>query len=66
MTRPVVLDWSGANGAPKATVGPLTPCQHCGQPALLRHPVSRIPTHKICAEKALAEQPDPPRKDQLR
>ncbi len=52
-----VLDWSGRNGAPLATVGntgnlkrDLKPCIHCGEPALLRHPVSKLPCHKICEE----------------
>ncbi len=48
-----VLDWSGRDGAPLATVGPLAPCQHCGKPALLRHPATDRPCHKTCAEKAL-------------
>jgi hypothetical protein len=50
------LDWSGLNGAPKATIGPLAPCQHCGRPALIRHPDTKVPCHKICAERVLDEQ----------
>ncbi len=49
----VVLDWSGLDGEEPARLGPLAPCQHCGQPALLRHPVTRRPCHKICAEAAI-------------
>jgi hypothetical protein len=55
-----VLDWSGSDGAPRATVGStgdpkrdLKPCIHCGGLALLRHPVSKLPCHKICEEAAL-------------
>jgi hypothetical protein len=48
------LDWSGRNGAPLATVGKLAPCVHCGQPALLRHPATGKPCHKVCEEQALA------------
>lgn len=62
----VVLDWSGINGAPRATVGPLAPCELCGKPALLRHPETRKPCHKICAEKAIeaeARAANPPRKE---
>jgi hypothetical protein len=45
-----VLDWSGQNGAPRADMGPLKPCKYCGRPALLRHPTSGEPCHKVCAE----------------
>lgn len=45
-----LLDWSGRKGAPLATVGDLRPCIHCKEPALLRHPVSKLPCHKICEE----------------
>jgi hypothetical protein len=47
----VRLDWSGQNGAPRATVGPLAACVHCGRLAFLRHPVSGKPCHKVCEEK---------------
>ena len=49
-----VLDWSGSErGAPKATVGRLEPCRHCGGRALLRHPATGQPCHKICEEDAI-------------
>lgn len=56
----VVLDWSGRNGAPLATIGPLARCRHCRTLALLRHPVTGEPCHKTCEEKALAEAGDVP------
>ena len=37
--------WSGAR---------VTPCAHCGRPALLHDDAGR-PAHKVCAEAALAE-----------
>jgi hypothetical protein len=49
----IVLDWSGRNGEPPATVGPPAPCRHCGRRALLRHPYTGEPCHKVCAEWAL-------------
>lgn len=48
------LDWSGRGGAPLATVGKLAACVHCGGKALLRHPVTGKPCHKVCEERALA------------
>ncbi len=54
-----ILDWSGNNG-PRATVGntgdlsrDLQPCVLCRRPALLRHPVTNLPCHKICEEARL-------------
>jgi len=55
-TYRTVLDWSGRNGAPLATVGPLAPCVLCGRLALLRHPVTGRPCHKICAERQIDRQ----------
>lgn len=49
----VVLDWSGRDGAPLATVGEPAPCVHCGRPALLRHPDTGRPCHKTCEEARL-------------
>ena len=47
--RPVpVFDWSGSDGSLPATVGELAP----GRPALLRPPGSRVPCHKVCAERS--------------
>ena len=43
-TRP--LDWS------RATVGDPAPCIACRRPAILRHPVSGQPHHKVCSEPA--------------
>ncbi len=48
-----ILDWPGSGDAPRATVGDLKPCIHCGGLALLRHPVSKLPCHKVCEEAAL-------------
>jgi hypothetical protein len=48
--KAIVLDWKDGthwNYAKQA------PCIHCGKPALLLDDVSR-PTHKTCAEAALA------------
>jgi hypothetical protein len=53
-----VLDWSGRNSAPLATVGPLAPCRHCRRLALLRHPVTKEPCHKACAERAIDNTSD--------
>jgi len=53
MSGPTFLDWSGSNGSPRATVGDLKPCVHCRRPALLRHPVSKLPCHKMCEEAAI-------------
>jgi hypothetical protein len=52
-TDRVVLDWSGLDGELPAWVGPTAPCQYCRRPALLRHPVTRRPCHKVCAEAAI-------------
>ncbi len=49
----IVLDWSGNDGSPRATVGDLKPCILCGGLAMLRHPVSKLPCHKICEEARL-------------
>lgn len=54
LDRRTVLDWSGSErGVPRATVGRLEPCKHCGQLALLRHPATGEPCHKICEEDAI-------------
>lgn len=62
-----ILDWSGSGDAPRATVGntgdlnrDLQPCIHCGGLALLRHPVSKLPCHKICEEKKLTKRGEQP------
>lgn len=53
-----VLDWSGSKGAPRARVaGTTEPCKHCGGGALLRHPVTGEPCHKICEEAMLTIAP---------
>ncbi len=49
----VILDWTGMDGAPRAGVGDLKPCILCGGLAMLRHPVSKLPCHKVCEEAAL-------------
>ncbi len=49
----MILDWTGMDGAPRAGVGDLKPCILCGGLALLRHPVSKLPCHKICEEARL-------------
>lgn len=56
------LDWSGHHG-PRAMVGPLAPCQYCRRPALLRHPDTGVPTHKVCAELAETDHAPAPRQD---
>lgn len=43
MTTPA-FDWRHAK------VGDPQPCALCGQPALMRHPDTQKPTHKVCAE----------------
>lgn len=48
-----VLDWSGNDKAPRARVGYLDACVHCGRGALLRHPATGRPCHKICEEDAI-------------
>lgn len=45
-TTPTRLDWS------RATIGDPAPCTACGRPALLRHPETGRPHHKVCAEPA--------------
>ena len=50
----MTLDWSGQGGAPRAKVGALASCVHCGRGALLRHPVSGKPCHKVCEERVIA------------
>lgn len=50
MTTPELLDWRHAQ------IGDPKPCVICRRPALLRDPDTKQPKHKVCAEKALAEQ----------
>ncbi|GKQ37192.1 hypothetical protein [Streptomyces sp. A012304] len=45
-TTPARLDWS------RAIVGDPAPCVVCGRPALLRHPETGRPHHKVCSEPA--------------
>lgn len=45
-TTPTRLDWS------RAIVADPAPCTACGQPALLRHPETGQPHHKVCDEPA--------------
>lgn len=47
-TTPTRLDWS------RAIVGDPAPCVVCRRPALLRHPETGRPHHKVCAEPAPA------------
>lgn len=48
------LDWSHA---PVARQGYAGPCYRCGRPALLRHPVTGAPCHKVCEDKHPTQQP---------
>lgn len=41
------LDWSHA---PCARTGYTGACTHCGRSALMRHPVTGAPCHKVCEE----------------
>lgn len=50
---PRLLDWS------RAAVGDPAPCIACGRPALLRHPETAQPHHKVCDER-VAPVPEPP------
>ncbi len=49
----MILDWTGMDGAPRAGVGDPKPCILCGDLALIRHPLSKLPCHKICEEARL-------------
>ncbi len=44
------VDWRAAH------VGDLQDCVACGQPALLRHPVTRRPHHKVCDQAKTAAE----------
>ncbi len=44
---PTRLDWS------RAIVGDPARCVTCGRPALLRHPETGRPQHKVCSEPAV-------------
>jgi hypothetical protein len=39
------LDWT------VAPVGPHSPCHYCGGPALIRHPITGEPCHKVCDDR---------------
>ncbi len=52
MSSPILLDWSSRGPDGAARIGPAAPCIHCGRGALLRHPVTGRPCHKVCAEAA--------------
>lgn len=43
---PTILDWS------RAIVGDPLPCVACRRPAILRHPETGRPHHKVCDEPA--------------
>ncbi|MDX3315192.1 hypothetical protein P1S61_40350 [Streptomyces sp. ME08-AFT2] len=45
-------DWS------RAKVGDPAPCIACGRPALLRHPDTGQPHHKVCSEPAVSTTVD--------
>lgn len=47
------VDWRTAR------VADLQPCVVCGRPALLRHPVTQRPHHKVCDPDAATNTPDP-------
>lgn len=46
------VDWRAAR------VGDLQPCVVCGRPALLRHPATGKPHHKVCDEAQVAADVD--------
>lgn len=50
---PRPLDWS------RAKIGDPAPCIVCRRPALLRHPVSGQPHHKVCTEPVSNTAPVP-------
>lgn len=52
-SAPRLLDWSSTGPDGAGSVGRPEPCQHCHRPALCRDPAG-VPTHKVCAEQALA------------
>lgn len=39
------LDWSHA---PVARDGDMGPCVHCRKPAIMKHPATGKPCHKVC------------------
>lgn len=49
---PRPLDWS------RAKIGDPAPCIACRRPALLRHPETGQPHHKVCAEPAVSAMAD--------
>jgi hypothetical protein len=53
ITGHIILDWSGRDGEWPAPVRDLAPCKYCGKPAMLRHPQTNEPCHKVCAELAI-------------
>lgn len=52
-TTPTRLDWS------RAIIGDPAPCVACGRPALLRHPETGRPHHKVCADRAAGDEKTP-------
>ena len=45
------VNWSGAQTAREGTIGL---CVHCKRPALLRHPLTGKPCHKVCDDRKRA------------
>ncbi len=43
------VDWSHA---PVARIGWMGKCVHCGTNAMMRHPLTNKPCHKVCDDKA--------------
>ena len=48
-----LLDWT------RARVGDPMPCDLCGTPAILRHPITGVPAHKVCHD-ARVRDPNAP------
>lgn len=42
------VDWSHA---PTARSGSMGRCVHCGRTAVMRHPISGKPCHKVCDDR---------------